>query len=125
MESDFDLVINDVSYRVTSPPRERISKVSVLLLFLCLCIYPTQCPLDFTNAINWQEEMERLSDVQNLVMQLYEALHVGEHQLKKERHLIAQLEQLQTQLLPLEQVMERFKRKNLSFLRVTRVVESR
>lgn len=69
--------------------------------------------------------MERLSDVQNLVMQLYEALHVGEHQLKKERHLIAQLEQLQTQLLPLEQVMERFKRKNLSFLRVTRVVESR
>ena len=52
MESDFDLVINDVSYRVTSPPRERISKVSVLLLFLCLCIYPTQCPLDFTNAIN-------------------------------------------------------------------------
>jgi hypothetical protein len=48
--------------------------------------------------------MERLSDVQNLVMQLYEALHVGEHQLKKERHLMAQLEQLQSQLLPLEQV---------------------
>lgn len=53
-----------------------------------------------------QEEMERLSDVQNLVMQLYEALHVGEHQLKKERHLMARLEQLQTQLLPLEQVRE-------------------
>lgn len=51
-----------------------------------------------------KEEMERLSDVQNLVMQLYEALHVGEHQLKKERHLLAQLEQLETQLLPLEQV---------------------
>jgi hypothetical protein len=48
--------------------------------------------------------MERLSDVQNLVMQLYEALHVGEHQLKKERHLMAQLEQLQSHLLPLEQV---------------------
>ncbi|XP_032783350.2 calcium uniporter protein, mitochondrial [Daphnia magna] len=75
MEQDFDLVINDVSYRVTSPPRERISR----------------------------EEMERLSDVQNLVMQLYEALHVGEHQLKKERHLMAKLEQLQSQILPLEQ----------------------
>ena len=48
--------------------------------------------------------MERLSDVQNLVMQLYEALHVGEHQLKKERQLLAQLEQLQTELLPLEEV---------------------
>ncbi|XP_046638231.1 calcium uniporter protein, mitochondrial-like isoform X2 [Daphnia pulicaria] len=75
MEQDFDLVINDVSYRVTTPERERVSR----------------------------EEMERLSDVQNLVMQLYEALHVGEHQLKKERHLMAQLEQLQSQLLPLEQ----------------------
>ena len=48
--------------------------------------------------------MERLSDVQNLVMQLYEALHVGEHQLKKERQLLAQLEQLQSELLPLEEV---------------------
>ena len=48
--------------------------------------------------------MERLSDVQNLVMQLYEALHVNEHQLKKERQLLTQLEQLHTQLLPLEEV---------------------
>lgn len=30
MEQDFDLVINDVSYRVTSPPRERISRVQNL-----------------------------------------------------------------------------------------------
>jgi hypothetical protein len=41
-------------------------------------------------------------------MQLYEALHVGEHQLKKERHLMAQLEQLQSQILPLEQVSSSF-----------------
>lgn len=53
--------------------------------------------------------MERLSDVQNLVMQLYEALHVGEHQLKKERHLMAKLEQLQSQILPLEQVKQKKK----------------
>ena len=37
-------------------------------------------------------------------MQLYEALHVGEHQLKKERHLLSRLEDLQSQLLPLERV---------------------
>jgi hypothetical protein len=29
MEQDFDLVINDVTYRVTSPPRERVSKVTM------------------------------------------------------------------------------------------------
>jgi len=75
MENDFHLVINDVVHRVDTPPRERMS----------------------------QEEMERLSDVQNLVMQLYEALHVNEHQLKKERQLLTQLEQLHTQLLPLEE----------------------
>ena len=28
MEQDFDLVINEVSYRVTTPPRERVSRVS-------------------------------------------------------------------------------------------------
>ena len=49
--------------------------------------------------------MQRLSDVQNLVMQLYEALHVGEHQLRKERQLMAQLEQVHAQLMPLEQVI--------------------
>ena len=55
--------------------------------------------------------MERLSDVQNLVMQLYEALHVNEHQLKKERQLVTQLEQLHTQLLPLEEVLQDLKKK--------------
>lgn len=49
--------------------------------------------------------MERLSDVQNLVMQLYEGLHVGEHQLKKERQLLTQLEELQSRLAPLEEVL--------------------
>ena len=53
-----------------------------------MCSSPAHLPLKL------QEEMERLSDVQNLVMQLYEALHVGEHQLKKERQLLAQLEKL-------------------------------
>ena len=39
--------------------------------------------------------MQRLSDVSNLVLQLYEALHVEEHQVRTERQLVSQLEQLQ------------------------------
>ena len=32
MEHDFDLIINDLSYRVVSPPRERLSKVITLFI---------------------------------------------------------------------------------------------
>ena len=49
--------------------------------------------------------MQRLCDVKNLVVQLYEALHVGEHQLKKERELMGQLESLKAQLVPIERVI--------------------
>lgn len=73
--------------------------------------------LDYFVVCQVQEEMERLSDVQNLVMQLYEALHVGEHQVKKERHLMARLEQLQTQLLPMEQVNNHTKHYTTTWLR--------
>lgn len=51
-----------------------------------------------------QEELERLSDVRNLVNQLYAALNVGEHQLKQERGLRAKLEVLREELIPLEEV---------------------
>jgi hypothetical protein len=51
-----------------------------------------------------QEEVRRLSDVRNLVNQLYEALNVEEHQLNKERELYGQLEELKVELEPLEQV---------------------
>ena len=72
--------------------------------------YTVETQQDFKDlfVLDLQEEMERLSDVQNLVMQLYEALHVNEHQLKKERQLVTQLEQLHTQLLPLEEVLQDF-----------------
>ena len=56
---------------------------------------------------NWcfvQEEVRQLSDVRNLVNQLYEALNVEEHQLNKERELCGQLEELKVELEPLEQV---------------------
>lgn len=46
----------------------------------------------------------RLSDVKNLVNQLYEALNVQEHQLQKERELFTQLETLRLELQPLEMV---------------------
>lgn len=39
-----------------------------------------------------------------MLAQLYETLHVGEHQVKKERDLYARLEELHTQLLPMETV---------------------
>ncbi|XP_037299459.1 calcium uniporter protein, mitochondrial isoform X2 [Manduca sexta] len=74
-EADFRLIINDTEYYVKSPPQERLSN----------------------------EEVTRLSDVRNLVNQLYEALNVREHQIRKERELRAQLEKLSTELQPLEE----------------------
>jgi len=51
-----------------------------------------------------QEEMERLSGIRTLVSQLYESLNVEEHQLKKERELLAKMEELKVKLEPLEKV---------------------
>ncbi|KPJ20535.1 Coiled-coil domain-containing protein 109A [Papilio machaon] len=76
LENDFRLVINDTEYYVKSPPQERLSS----------------------------EEIVRLSDVRNLVNQLYEALNVREHQIRKERELRGQLEKLSAELQPLEEV---------------------
>nr|CAD7196684.1 unnamed protein product [Timema douglasi]CAD7398515.1 unnamed protein product [Timema poppensis] len=75
MEDNFQLVVNDNEYFVETPKQERISK----------------------------EELERLSDVRNLVNQLYEALNIEEHQLNKERLLNKQLEELNLELKPLEE----------------------
>ncbi|XP_071440063.1 calcium uniporter protein, mitochondrial [Hetaerina americana] len=83
MERDFCLVINDTVYHVATPPQEKLSL----------------------------EEVRRLSNVRNLVNQLYEALNVDEHQLKKERELLSQLESLRIQLEPLEK-----KRKELEMI---------
>ncbi|XP_023947098.1 calcium uniporter protein, mitochondrial [Bicyclus anynana] len=75
LENDFRLLINDTEYYVKSPAQERLS----------------------------MEEITRLSDVRNLVNQLYEALNVREHQVRKERELRAQLEKLSAELQPLEE----------------------
>lgn len=50
------------------------------------------------------EEAERLNDVKFLVQQLYTTLRIEEHQLTKERELIGRLEDLNSQLRPLEKV---------------------
>ncbi|XP_053603099.1 calcium uniporter protein, mitochondrial isoform X1 [Plodia interpunctella] len=75
LETDFRLIINDTEYYVKSPQQERLSS----------------------------EEITRLSDVRNLVNQLYEALNVREHQIRKERDLRVQLEKLSAELQPLEE----------------------
>lgn len=46
----------------------------------------------------------RLSDIQNLVSQLYEALHVKDHHVQKELHIHTELETLQQEIQPLEDV---------------------
>uniref|UniRef100_A0AAY4DY88 Calcium uniporter protein n=1 Tax=Denticeps clupeoides TaxID=299321 RepID=A0AAY4DY88_9TELE len=80
---DFKLVINDAAHLVRPPRRE---------LLAC-------------------EEAERLNDVKFLVQQLYTTLRIEEHQLNKERELIGRLEDLNSQLRPLEKVKEELSRK--------------
>ncbi|XP_056292003.1 calcium uniporter protein, mitochondrial isoform X2 [Pseudoliparis swirei] len=80
---DFKLVINDATHLVRPPRRELLP----------------------------HEEAERLNDVKFLVQQLYTTLRIEEHQLGKERELIGRLEDLNSQLRPLEQVKEELNKK--------------
>nr|XP_046257406.1 calcium uniporter protein, mitochondrial isoform X1 [Scatophagus argus] len=80
---DFKLVINDTTHLVRPPRRELLP----------------------------HEEAERLNDVKFLVQQLYTTLRIEEHQLGKERELIGRLEDLNSQLRPLEKVREELSKK--------------
>ncbi|XP_066535006.1 calcium uniporter protein, mitochondrial [Hoplias malabaricus] len=80
---DFKLVINDTTHLVRPPRRELMA----------------------------HEEAERLNDVKFLVQQLYTTLRIEEHQLSKERELIGRLEDLNSQLRPLEKVKEELSKK--------------
>lgn len=51
-----------------------------------------------------QENLQKLSDVQALVGQLYETFHVREYNADMERAVISELEDIRLQLEPLEQV---------------------
>ncbi|XP_050421830.1 calcium uniporter protein, mitochondrial isoform X2 [Adelges cooleyi] len=74
MEGDFRLTVNDRNFTVHVPPHTKLTK----------------------------EDLERLSGVRTLVSQLYESLNVEEHQIKKERELLAKIEDLKIKLEPLE-----------------------
>ncbi|XP_037044499.1 calcium uniporter protein, mitochondrial isoform X2 [Bradysia coprophila] len=76
MDEDFWLHVNDKRYHVHPPERTKLNL----------------------------EELSAVGDVKALVAQLYEALHVGEHQIKKERELYTRLEKLNEQLGPYEQI---------------------
>uniref|UniRef100_A0AAZ1XAQ5 Calcium uniporter protein n=1 Tax=Oreochromis aureus TaxID=47969 RepID=A0AAZ1XAQ5_OREAU len=80
---DFKLVINDTTHLVRPPRRELLP----------------------------HEEAEKLNDVKFLVQQLYTTLRIDEHQLSKERELIGRLEDLNSQLRPLEKVKEELSKK--------------
>ncbi|XP_045122017.1 calcium uniporter protein, mitochondrial-like [Portunus trituberculatus] len=53
-----------------------------------------------------QEELSDMGDVRQLVNKLYMALNVDQHQIMKERDILAQIEDLKTQLAPLEKKRE-------------------
>ncbi|XP_034040205.1 calcium uniporter protein, mitochondrial [Thalassophryne amazonica] len=80
---DFKLVINDTTHLVRPPRRDLLP----------------------------HEEAERLNDVKFLVQQLYTTLRIEEHQLTKERELIGRLEDLNSQLRPLEKAKEELSKK--------------
>uniref|UniRef100_A0A3Q1IY50 Calcium uniporter protein n=1 Tax=Anabas testudineus TaxID=64144 RepID=A0A3Q1IY50_ANATE len=80
---DFKLVINDTTHVVRPPRRELLPN----------------------------EEVDRLNDVKFLVQQLYTTLRIEEHQLGKERELLGRLEDLNSQLRPLEKVKEELSKK--------------
>jgi len=73
-DQGFSLCINDTEFLVEPPKLESLSK----------------------------EELKKISDVKNLVSQLYEALNIDEFQLNKEQDLAKELELLQKELKPLE-----------------------
>lgn len=87
LESEFSLVINDTAYRVI-PPESITATAGTGLSGLSA------------------DEIQRLGDVRALVGQLYEALHVEEHQAMQETKLLGELEALKEELAPLEKQRE-------------------
>ncbi len=80
LAADFDMEINDVTYRVEAPTLETATGLTAIS----------------------DEELKRMGDVRALVGQLYEALHVEEYQAQQEQKLVRELEGLKDQLAPLE-----------------------
>ncbi|KAG7200435.1 hypothetical protein KM043_017885 [Ampulex compressa] len=78
MEAEFRLIINDNEYTVSPPLQDR----------------------------HTTEDMQKLSDVQVLVGQLYESLHVREHHSDMEKRVLQELEDIKLELEPLERKIQ-------------------
>ncbi|CAH3168335.1 unnamed protein product [Porites lobata] len=74
LQANFKLVLNDESYYVSVPDESKP-------------------PID---------DFRTVAHVKTLVHQLYSAMNIEEHQLEKERYLVQELEKLQLELKPLE-----------------------
>lgn len=72
-----------------------------IAMIMC-CVF--NIPLVSITDLLPHEDGDRLNDVKFLVQQLYTTLHIEGHQLNKERELIGRLEDLNSQLRPLEKV---------------------
>ncbi|XP_075785835.1 calcium uniporter regulatory subunit MCUb, mitochondrial isoform X1 [Pelodiscus sinensis] len=77
--NDFKLVINNTTYNVHVPVKEKCTK----------------------------EHAVEADDVRSLVHRLFTALHLEDHQLRRERELLQKLDRLRDQLVPLEQMKAR------------------
>ncbi|XP_011695225.1 PREDICTED: calcium uniporter protein, mitochondrial [Wasmannia auropunctata] len=78
LEEDFKLLINDNEFIVSPPLQERCTT----------------------------EDLQKLGDVQALVAQLFEAFHVREYHIDMERSVVAELENIRLQLVPMEQKLQ-------------------
>ena len=61
------------------------------------------CNISYFNLFI-QEEVPDLGDVRQLVNKLYSALNIDQHQVVKEREILEQIEDIKSQLGPLEKV---------------------
>ncbi|XP_020279744.1 calcium uniporter protein, mitochondrial isoform X2 [Pseudomyrmex gracilis] len=78
LEEEFKLIINDNEFIVSPPLQERCTT----------------------------EDLRKLGDVRALIGQLYEAFHVREYNVDMERSVIAELEDIRLQLVPMEQKLQ-------------------
>uniref|UniRef100_A0A8C0UQH1 Calcium uniporter protein n=1 Tax=Cyanistes caeruleus TaxID=156563 RepID=A0A8C0UQH1_CYACU len=77
--NDFKLVINNIAYSVSPPVKDKLSS----------------------------EHATEMEDIKSLVHRLFVALHLEDHQIRKERELLQKLDHLKGELLPLEQMKAR------------------
>ncbi|KAG9347067.1 hypothetical protein JZ751_005994 [Albula glossodonta] len=83
LSKDFQILINDITYRVHSPVRDTESS----------------------------EHATQLDDLKTMVHMLHTALHLPGHHLKKEKDLLEKLDSLRQDLLPLERVKAQIEHK--------------